>query len=777
MRRGLMILCLWLAGATFALAERRVALVLGVEDYEILRPLENPVNDARAVESMLEGLGFEVFLETDRDLKRLRRSLDDFREDAAGADVALFFFAGHGVALEGENFLLPTDADASTADALRATGLPLSEVQAALGAVAPVTLMLLDACRNDPFTGGEGRSAVALDGAAPELAVAPGLGRMGRADGALFAFAAAPNETAADGAGDNSPFTEALVRHFGTAGVEVRTALTLVQQDVYDRSRGAQLPYVESGVPELVFLTAQGDLPERDRLLVAMAGLTPDLRAEVEALAAARDMPLAPLYGAVIAADLGGLSAGERELRMVEAADGFAAFRTGLQGLSSDDPEVVRLRAEAEVALTLGAADEARLLLARAVTIDAAALETLTDRVQKRTLSQAQTHMLSAEVSTSDLRYDLALVDLEAARALFATIEGPDLDRAYRTAYTNVLWDIGELHLLLGQTSQALGVFLDRQKVAHARLAEDPTDMRWQRDAMAASMQIGSVLQSTGDFLGAGEQLARALELGLARAAELPYDRDVLRDLMIIYNRVGQFLLENGDDTGAEATFNDGLTIARRIYATFPDDTEAQSDLAFSIGYVASALLRRDAFGPARELLDQGVDLRRALAASAPDNARFRENLAYTLEKRADALTGLKDTVAALTDYQQALDLMLQLTARDPANTELQSDLATLHVNVGIKQVVLGANAAGLAELGKGVGICRALSELDPANVEWQIDLVFCHNMMGIYGPLPDRAFHFRSALDILQRLDGQGQLPEVYRSWLGIIGAQVSAD
>ena len=236
----LILLMLW-SGPAFA--ERRVALVLASEEYRHLRVLANPVHDALAVEDMLRGLGFDVTVETDRDLKRMRRALRDFEEDGAGADVALVFYAGHGVEIAGLNYLLPVDADASTSQALVASALPLSEVQAALATVAPVGIVLLDACREDPFgagASGQGRSAAALEDAGAD-APRPGLGRIGRADGVLFAFSAAPGEVAADGAGADSPFTEALLRHFATPGVEVRTALTLVQQDVYDRSRGKQL--------------------------------------------------------------------------------------------------------------------------------------------------------------------------------------------------------------------------------------------------------------------------------------------------------------------------------------------------------------------------------------------------------------------------------------------------------------------------------------------------------------------------------------------------------
>ena len=98
-----------------ASAERRVALVIGDDDYRTIRKLGNAVDDARSIEAMLEKLGFDVTLETDRDLRRMRRALDDFREDGKGADVALVFFAGHGAEISGDNRLLPVDADASSA--------------------------------------------------------------------------------------------------------------------------------------------------------------------------------------------------------------------------------------------------------------------------------------------------------------------------------------------------------------------------------------------------------------------------------------------------------------------------------------------------------------------------------------------------------------------------------------------------------------------------------------------------------------------------------------
>ena len=136
LRRLGLALMVWLGVVTAALAETRVALILAAQDYQLIRPLTNPANDARAMEDLLKSLDFLVFVETDRDLRRMRRALEDFQEDAAGADVALLFFAGHGVALDGVNYLLPTDTDGTTAEKLAATALPLSEAQAALQATS-----------------------------------------------------------------------------------------------------------------------------------------------------------------------------------------------------------------------------------------------------------------------------------------------------------------------------------------------------------------------------------------------------------------------------------------------------------------------------------------------------------------------------------------------------------------------------------------------------------------------------------------------------------------
>ena len=218
MRTAIVVLLLILT-STSAWAEKRVALVIGADRYEKMRPLRNAVNAARAMETTLTELGFDVFIESNRNLRRMRRALEDFEEDAAGADVALVFFAGHGVEIEGINRLLPTDADSTSLDTLKDTSLPLEDVRRIVARIAPTALIVVDACRNAPFGSSleGGRGALLPEDS--QVRISLGFGRMGSAENTLYAISAAPGETASDGDGENSPFAMALPRYLGKQGI------------------------------------------------------------------------------------------------------------------------------------------------------------------------------------------------------------------------------------------------------------------------------------------------------------------------------------------------------------------------------------------------------------------------------------------------------------------------------------------------------------------------------------------------------------------------------
>ncbi|MFN5998762.1 MAG: caspase family protein [Paracoccaceae bacterium] len=734
LRRLSMVLILWLCSLTAALAEKRVALLLAAEDYDFIRPLANPANDARALEEVLEGLDFEVFTETNRDLKRTRRALEDFKEDAKGADVALLFFAGHGVAIDGVNYLLPTDADASSATKLAETSLPLSEAQEAIQSVAPVAIILLDACRDDPFNGGgtEGRGAAALEDDPPTAPKpTPGLGRIGRADGVLFAFAAAPGETASDGDEANSPFTAALVRHFATAGVELRTALTLVQQDVYDRSRGKQLPYIESGLPELVFISGQGALPERDQLLIAMADLTPDIRAEVETLAAQRNLPLAPLYAALLSADLDRQTPEERAAMLMEAAQSYEAFQTELQRFQSDDPRVADLRSKAEEQLTLGAFDAARALLTDAAEIDATARTTIRETYLSRTLSEAATHMLNANAARTDLRYDLAISDLQKAAALYAEVADQGIDRDAQFSYVTALTSLGELQLVAGNTEAAYQAYSARAAFAQARVEADTTDVGWVRELIWSMNDLGSVLQQQGYLKEAETAYSTALEFSQWQADQRPDDTDLMRDRQVAVNRVGSIRLARSDHAGSLAAHTEALAIAEALLATDPLNVTYRMDISFTQERIGDARLAMGDKAGAKAAFETALQVGEALVAEYPSDVTIRRNLSVSYERIGDMLVSDSDYPAALETFGKALAIREELAALDPDNKPRQRDLAINFDRIGDVQRFLGDMDSALLAHQAAMTIREKLAALDPTNMVWQQDLLVSLDRMG----------------------------------------------
>lgn len=732
-RRLGLVLVLWLCGLSAALAEKRVALLIAADDYRNVRPLENPSNDARALEAVLEQLDFQVYVETNRDLKRTRRALEDFKEDAAGADVALLFFAGHGVAIDGVNYLLPTDADASSAARLAETSLPLSEAQEAIQSVARIAIILLDACRDDPFAGGgtEGRGAAALEDDPPTAPrPKPGLGRIGRADGVLFAFAAAPGETASDGDGQNSPFTSALVRHFATAGVELRTALTLVQQDVYDRSRGKQLPYIESGLPELIFISGQGVLPERDQLLIAMANLTPDIRAEVEYLATARNLPLAPLYAALLSADLDAQTPEERAAMLIEAAQSYESFQSELQKFQSDDPRVAALRAQAEEQLTLGAFDAARGLLTDAAEIDATARTTIKATYLSRTLSEAATHMLNANAARTDLRYDLAISDLQKAATLYAEV-ADDIDREAQFAYVATLTSLGELHLVAGNTEAAWSAYNIRATFAQARVEADATDVEWVRELVWSLNDLGGVLQQQGYLKEAETAYSSALEFSQWQADQRPDDVDLMRDRQVAVNRVGSIRLTRRNAAGALDAHVEALGIAQTLLDSDPTNITYRMDISYTQERIGDAKLDLGDKEGAKAAFQTALAIAEALVAEYPTDTVIRRNLSVSYERIGDMLVDEGDYPAGLETYGKALAIREELAALDPGNKPRQRDLAINFDRIGDAQRFIGDTDSALLAHQAALSIRQNLAALDPTNMVWQQDLLVSLDRMG----------------------------------------------
>ncbi|SDJ37191.1 caspase family protein [Aliiruegeria lutimaris] len=240
---------------TTAIAEPRLALVVGNESYMSVSPLDNPASDARLVAAALTSKGFEVTLLTDADQVRLNRAIAQFGRDlrANGAETTgLFYYAGHAVQSFGANYLLPVDVLLTDAADL---GLVAVRADAILRQMASArnhaNLVILDACRNNPFVD------------VPDMND-NGLAEMKAPTGTFMAYSTAPGSVAMDGVGSNSPFTSALVTEMDSPGLPVEQAFKRVRSKVLEATNGRQTPWDTSSLTvDFQFTPALQEKPEQ----------------------------------------------------------------------------------------------------------------------------------------------------------------------------------------------------------------------------------------------------------------------------------------------------------------------------------------------------------------------------------------------------------------------------------------------------------------------------------------------------------------------------------
>ena len=242
MRAGwhlLVALALWCAASAGALAEKRVALVVGNSGYQHAVPLANPANDASAIAQLFKDIGFDV-VEVRRDVLTLdlRRAIREFSLHARDADVAIVFYAGHGFEMNGTNYLVPTDAKLERDFDVEDETVPLDRFLAAVEPAKRLRLVILDACRDNPFVKKMRRSVATR-------AVGQGLAKIDvTSTDTLIAFAAKAGSVATDGEGPHSPFTSALLKHLPTPGLDVRILFGRVRDDVFTSTARRQEPFV-----------------------------------------------------------------------------------------------------------------------------------------------------------------------------------------------------------------------------------------------------------------------------------------------------------------------------------------------------------------------------------------------------------------------------------------------------------------------------------------------------------------------------------------------------
>ena len=250
-----MIACCLLIGTVVtalpATAAKRVALVIGNGAYQNVPPLPNPINDGRAVADVLRRLDFVVIEAVDQDKRGMQRLLRQFSAELQDADASLFFYAGHGLQVQGQNYLVPVEAALESEVDLPFEAVSVNVLLDLMEDTTPLRLVFLDACRDNPLA----RRLSRASSPSRALGVGRGLARMNSRVGTLIAFATEPDKVSFDGDGEHSPFTMALLEHIETPGLEVRQMLSRVRATVIANTDGEQLPLDTSALVEDFYFT------------------------------------------------------------------------------------------------------------------------------------------------------------------------------------------------------------------------------------------------------------------------------------------------------------------------------------------------------------------------------------------------------------------------------------------------------------------------------------------------------------------------------------------
>lgn len=597
----------FLAAALPALAQKSlygIALVVGQSEYEHLDPLPNPANDAREIVKLLTDLGFDARSVTDRDAARLRRDLERFAEDAEDADVALLYYSGHGIEAGGENWLLPVDVDESSLDNASDAMVALSPLIDRLKASVPVTIVLLDACRTNPFpagalirpapdaapvTVGEGGLTV-VRGAARLTEAAPASDNLG----VVIGFAAEPGLPALDGApGSNSPYATALLRHLAAMqGAEFGQVMRMVTEEVYLTTKTQQRPWVNESLRRELYFGVQpavltGDealiTGERRQLLLTIAELPDINRVQVEKVAVRDGVPLDALYGILRALDETAEPKDPSEMeRLLEAqAERLRKMVSERAALRTDDPEILELSEAADRAISEGAIQTARVFMDRAVkrveeTRDD--VDDLEELLRRKRVSDAAIYARRADAAALAFAFRDAAADYARAYEL---VEKWDAALAWN--YKNLQAETLRSHGEATGERAALDEALDAYDIVLRMLPGDDRGRDWAitRNNMAVVLNtIGENSEDTAELVAAQAMFEEAL------AVFATLDDDL--NWASARNNIGNINLTIGMREATVGRIEQALTdfeaaLARRPRAEVPTDwAQTQNNIAIA---------------------------------------------------------------------------------------------------------------------------------------------------------------------------------------------------
>ena len=808
---------LLMVGSAEADTPRRVALVVGNDRYQSLSPLHNPGLDARSLATILDANGFAVIkCDGQRpgcfDLTRegLLDALDRLREMAEGAELALVFYSGHGMETKaGGNVLAPVDmevVDCATR-ALRRS-VPLENVYKAV-AGARQKILILDACRNDPFAQcpkSRGFEPVSFG----TLAVP--------AESFMLVASTKPGDVADDGLeGAHSPFARALVYwlekapevHFHQL-FQVHVTHSVIEET--RSGRFTQLPETRViGPPPEGCLKGVGCVA--DIQTAALAQENEKLKAQLtrdqelggtvrEYLAEAEKTRGRPLSEEERWSALEELKVATREIAARRDERGEQALRRLKEG---DAAEAERLFAEelesetkAAARWNVRAAKAARNLaaLARPTNVAKAA------EYYKRAASlnpadgQAWVDYAGAAMAAGHLNEAKAAVETAAAKArdannvlllLAATLGQGDVARAqgslqnarqfYETALAiansraaehpeeavtqhNVAFAhsrIGQVLALQGNLPGALESYNAAQIIYGRLAATDPGKSRWQEGLSFCLSRIGEVLSQQGKLLAALDKYKAALAIDEPLAKADPSNARLQLSLSVSHSRIGGAAERQGNYAAALESYKTALAIDEELAKADPSNTTWQHQLSATQGYVGNVHLKQGDLILALESYKASLSIRERLVQAEPSNADWQYILAFSQVSIGAVLVKQGNLPAALANYKAALAIRERLAKAEPSNTLSQQTLAESHNLIGGVLLEQGNLTAALESYKAALTIRERLADTAPGNVRWQQSLFAAHTQIGDVlvrkGDLKSALESHKSALTIAERL------------------------
>lgn len=560
-----------------------VALVIGQSQYEHITDLPNPAQDARDIAKLLTDLGFDARSVSDRDAARLARDLERFVEDAEDADVAFLYYAGHGIEAGGENWLIPVDADNSALADARARLIPMSEVVKKLQQTVPVSVVLLDACRTNPFPPDAGLKLTPTGSAQPiaagGLTVVRGAVSMTSNSaandnlGSVVGFAAEPGKPALDGeAGKNSPYAAALIRHLtAMKGAEFGQVMRMVTEEVYLNTKTQQRPWINESLRRFLYFGVAPEEPtgadgqitgERRQLLLTIADLPDVKRAQVETVALQDGVPLDALYGVLRAMGDDKTPENPEELNkaLEQQAGVLKKLLSDRDALRSDDPQTQTLLASADRAIDEGAIQTARSFLDQAVERVEATRDVVDDAealIKQKRIADAAIYAKRAEASTLVFEYAAAASDYAKAYDLIEKWD-EKLRWNYKNLQAESLGKQGQAHADAAALDAAIAAY--QQVIDSIPRSDDG------RDLAITNNNLATIYETMGDRATDFEALNKALELYRGSLAYFEKTADWV-NWSAAQNNIGNVLSKLGARQGDNALIEESIAAHRSALA------------------------------------------------------------------------------------------------------------------------------------------------------------------------------------------------------------------